>query len=186
MSEYQLPAIEQLPKESASVKEEALTHLFEPCSTLNQIVVEDVLTANKTFSTYGEVIEQVRTRLLDILNSNSSDPRVSKIIAAHPRLGAPKNVKLSAHSEAEQKNLKAASEEQAAKLKELNEKYEQTFPGLRYVVFVNGRPRDVIMENMKERIARNDVEKEKAEAFNAMCDIAHDRASKLLGVKSQL
>lgn len=180
MSDYKLPPIESLPKESDSVKEEALTHLFEPCPTLNGTIIAEVLTPQKTFSKYGELIEQARTKLLDIVAKDSSDPRISKIIAAHPRLGAPKNVKLSAHSEAEQKNLKAASEEQTAKLKELNDQYEKTFPGLRYVVFVNGRTRDVIMENMKERIARNDIDKEKAEAFNAMCDIAHDRANKLL------
>lgn len=61
----------------------------------------------------------------------------------------------------------------------LNDKYETTFPGLRYVVFVNGRSREVIMNNMTERINRNDIVAERKEAFNAMCDIALDRAKKL-------
>ncbi|KAI5840212.1 hypothetical protein DFP73DRAFT_482983, partial [Morchella snyderi] len=47
-------------------------------------------------------------------------------------------------------------------------------------VFVNGRSRAVIMEDMERRIARGDIETEKTEAINAMCDIARDRVDKLL------
>lgn len=46
-------------------------------------------------------------------------------------------------------------------------------------VFVNGRPRPMIMENMRSRIDRADIEAERQEAIRAMCDIALDRASKL-------
>jgi hypothetical protein len=65
-------------------------------------------------------------------------------------------------------------------------------------VFVNGRSRPVIMENMRERIERGDIKLERAEAikvrsrkvvnwilqadsqhYKAMCDIAADRAVKL-------
>ena len=35
-------------------------------------------------------------------------------------------------------------------IKELNAAYEKTFPGLRYVVFVNGRSRHEIMDNMQK------------------------------------
>lgn len=66
-------------------------------------------------------------------------------------------------------------------------------------VFVNGRPRPVIMEDMRKRIARGDVNAERRDAIKvratwrisliavlirraqAMCDIAADRARKLLG-----
>jgi len=61
----------------------------------------------------------------------------------------------------------------------LNEEYEGKFPGLRYVVFVNGRPRSEIMENMRSRIDRGDIKAERQEAIQAMCDIALDRATKL-------
>jgi 2-oxo-4-hydroxy-4-carboxy--5-ureidoimidazoline (OHCU) decarboxylase len=50
-------------------------------------------------------------------------------------------------------------------LAKLNGEYEDKFPGLRYVVFVNGRPRPVIMENMRARIARGDIKAERAEAI---------------------
>lgn len=46
-------------------------------------------------------------------------------------------------------------------------------------VFVNGRPRPVIMENMRARIDRGDIKAERQEAIQAMCDIALDRATKL-------
>jgi hypothetical protein len=46
-------------------------------------------------------------------------------------------------------------------------------------VFVNGRPRPAIMENMRARIDRGDIKAERQEAIQAMCDIAADRASKL-------
>ena len=46
-------------------------------------------------------------------------------------------------------------------------------------VFVNGRPRPVIMENMRSRIDRADIKAERQEAIQAMCDIALDRAKKL-------
>ncbi|RBR14392.1 hypothetical protein FVER53590_08994 [Fusarium verticillioides] len=84
----------------------------------------------------------------------------------------------SAQSSAEQANLQGQGEE----LAKLNKEYEEKFPGLRYVVFVNGRGRPEIMENMKARISRGDFSKEVDEALQAMCDIANDRASKL-GVK---
>ena len=48
-----------------------------------------------------------------------------------------------------------------AELGRLNEEYEAKFPGLRFVVFVNGRGRGEIMEIMRERIGRGDWEAER-------------------------
>lgn len=177
---YLLPPTSLLPGLSESEKIEVLDHLFEPCATLQGVLLPKIFQAK--YGSYPEFIETAREELLSFLKHNSEDPRISKIIAAHPRLGAPKQGKpkeeLSEHSSAEQKSLQGSPEEQA-KLADLNEKYELTFPGLRYVVFVNGRSRPVVMDNMIERIQRNDINLERIEAFNAMCDIALDRASKL-------
>lgn len=52
-----------------------------------------------------------------------------KILAAHPRLGAPKKDELSSHSAGEQKGLQG-SEEEREKLRVLNEEYEERFPGM--------------------------------------------------------
>lgn len=46
-------------------------------------------------------------------------------------------------------------------LGELNEEYERVFPGLRFVVWVNGRGRGEIMGIMRERIERGDWEGER-------------------------
>lgn len=48
-----------------------------------------------------------------------------------------------------------------AELARLNEAYEAKFPGLRFVVFVNGRGRGEIMTIMRERIERGDWEAER-------------------------
>ena len=98
-----------------------------------------------------------------------------EILSAHPRLGA-KKVE-SAQSQAEQRSL--GGKEERETLERLNEEYEEQFPGLRYVVFVNGRSRDEIMEDMRRRIDSGTQEGEVRAASDAMCDIAVDRAAKL-------
>lgn len=167
-------------------REQVLDSLFEPCDVLRSILIAALLDHNQSYESYSHFIEKARTALLEYLltaeaasaSGKPMDPNIAKIIAAHPRLGAPvpsqEPQKLSEHSAAEQRSLADV----AGKLGELNEQYERKFPGLRYVVFVNGRPRDAIMQNMKERIERGDIKKEREEAFNAMCDIALDRARK--------
>ena len=46
-------------------------------------------------------------------------------------------------------------------------------------VFVNGRDRSTILDDMQARIDRKDITLERAEAIKAMCQIAADRARKL-------
>lgn len=185
---YTLPPVEEIGTYLVQSKTEICNHLFEPCDTLTAFIVSRVITPDSSFTSYAQFIEATRSELIKFLEEEETkeaagkgdvDPKIAQIIAAHPRLGASKTTKLSSHSASEQKSLQAASAEESRLLLELNDKYEATFPGLRYVVFVNGRPRPVIMENMRLRIARNDISLERKEAFNAMCDIALDRAAKL-------
>ena len=190
---YKLPPISKLPELTPSEQATTLGHLFEPCQTLTDFIIARIFTETKQFSSYKQLIETIRIELCQYLESATKsspiDPRISKIIAAHPRLGGSSKApteNLSDHSSNEQKSLAASSQEQAQKLIHLNDLYEATFPGLRYVVFVNGRSRDVVMANMKERIERNNIQLERQEAFEAMCDIALDRASKLSLVNSSL
>ncbi|CAH6719307.1 hypothetical protein CLIB1444_02S05512 [[Candida] jaroonii] len=183
---FELPDISALGGLSYEEKAGVLDNLFEPCETLTKVLIERLFTG-KSFNSYKELIETSRFELLEYLKEAENEsrtsgdeirPEISKIIAAHPRLGAPKTTKLSDHSSSEQKSLQGSSEE-SEKLAQLNKEYESTFPGLRYVVFVNGRSRAVVMDNMRQRIDRNDIKLERIEAFNAMCDIALDRAKKL-------
>ncbi|KAH3671908.1 hypothetical protein OGAPHI_000094 [Ogataea philodendri] len=177
-----LPPSTSLDQSDAQTLKFVLDTLFEPCDTLKGYLIP--LLFPKSYSSYSQLIETARTLLLDLFDKYSKDPAlkptIDKIVSAHPRLGPPKNpnTKLSAHSSKEQAQLNA-DPVLAQKLVELNDLYEQTFPGLRFVVFVNGRSRDQIMENMNSRIKRNNINLEIQEAFNAMCDIALDRANKL-------
>src|SRR5690606_9558018 len=81
------------------------------------------------------------------------------ILGSHPRLGEKKLD--SAQSAAEQAQLRTAAEQLAA----LNAEYEAQFPGLRYVVFVDGREKSVIMTDMRRRIARGDIRLEEREGI---------------------
>ncbi|CAD1813312.1 OHCU decarboxylase family protein [Candida parapsilosis] len=181
---YQLPPIEQFRSSPPEEQKVVIDHLFEPCDSLNWFIQSCVI--KKNYESYAEFINLVRNELeilvyrngfFAVRNGFEANTLINEIISAHPRLGAPKHTKLSQHSAEEQKKL--GGEQMQKRLAELNEEYEKTFPGLRYVVFVNGRSRDEIIANMEKRIKRNDIELEKKEAFEAMCDIALDRAAKM-------
>ncbi|CAI5758367.1 unnamed protein product [Candida verbasci] len=163
-----LPSIQEFNQLEIDDKFKIVDQLFESCDTLKDYI-KDTLTKN--FQSYKQLIEIVRILLLSLVNSKD-ETRVNKIIAAHPRLGEPK-VNLSEHSSNEQRSID--DPETVAKLRELNDKYEATFPGLRYVVFVNGRNRNEIINNMEYRIKRNNIEQEKIDAIESICDIAIDR-----------
>lgn len=190
----------------ASLPEESLTAvldlLFEPSAELHTITIPTLRAI--TFATYTELIDTIRDQLLVIANTVHPDPFARKplltILGSHPRLGAQKIN--SAQSAAEQAQLQTGVQEEAEKLAALNAEYEAKFPGLRYVVFVNGKGRDVIMQDMRRRIDRGDFAAEEKEAINvspffagahsclldpepplttcqAMAEIAKDRAGKL-------
>ncbi|KAF2767726.1 hypothetical protein EJ03DRAFT_248496, partial [Teratosphaeria nubilosa] len=171
-----LPAIEKIPALSAEQRAEILDLLFEPSTHLHTLSVP--LLQEKTFSSYPGLISAIGLQLTAFSESAStSDTQwLESILGSHPRLGA-KKVE-SAQSQAEQAQLKGSAEE-AEQLRMLNEEYEAKYPGLRYVVFVNGRSRAVIMDDMRARIASGSIDSERAAAIRAMCEIAADRARKL-------
>jgi len=177
-TKYRLPSAALITALPTDGRVKVLAHLFEPCDALNTLALEYL--AAGPFDNYDEVIALVRQLLVDLRDteSPSNTAWLLKILGAHPRLGAKKVD--SEHSKLEQASLTTGNEEEAIKLKSLNKQYEDKFPGLRYVAFVNGRSRVAIMEDMERRIARGDFEAEKTEAINAMCDIARDRVDKLL------
>ncbi|KAE9370490.1 hypothetical protein N431DRAFT_492571 [Stipitochalara longipes BDJ] len=177
MSGFQLPPISDVPTLSTIERAAVLDALFEPCTALHTLSLN--LLHTETFDSYNDLIASVGVQLTDLSESPSTSDTewLDKILGAHPRLGE-KKVE-SAQSQAEQAQLNTGDEEEATKLRDLNAEYEKTFPGLKYVVFVNGRSRPVIMENMRSRIDRGDIKLERAEGIKAMCDIAADRAVKL-------
>ncbi|OAG44958.1 hypothetical protein AYO21_00920 [Fonsecaea monophora] len=201
-----LPPTSTLPTLDAEQRAQILDTLFEPCQQLHTLSVS--LLREQSFPTYDSLIDAVGQQLLGLFRSNlESDQKwLEAILAAHPRLGEKKVD--SEQSRKEQAQLNQGGTEEAEKLAAMNRKYEDKFPGLRYVVFVNGRSRPVIMEDMQQRIDRGDIQLEKQEAIKvgstalvnpcslsqvtqtnaffcsrqkAMCDIAKDRAKKLGG-----
>ncbi|CAK7567957.1 MAG: hypothetical protein SEPTF4163_005935 [Sporothrix epigloea] len=220
MSSSTLPAISAI----AALPNEAITNildlLFEPSKELHALSLPAIRAACSssptTLASYDQLVDIVRAELL-LLQSQvathgepspsharlAAKSRLLAILGAHPRLGA-KKVE-SAQSVAEQAQLQQASAEEAAKLAALNAEYESSFPGLIYVVFVNGRSREAIMQNMRERIKRGVYAMEEVEAIEvslqqptaceiacsllltnkwvkAMASIAKDRAAKLVHV----
>lgn len=140
--------------------------LFEPSTELHALAIPTLRSI--TFATYPELIDTLRNQLLSIAQSVDEAPAARtpllSILGSHPRLGAKKVD--SAQSSAEQAQLQSGAESEPEKLAALNKEYEARFPGLRYVVFVNGRSRDVIMEDMRRRIDRGDFAAEEQEAIN--------------------
>ncbi|KAL2221776.1 Oxo-4-hydroxy-4-carboxy-5-ureidoimidazoline decarboxylase [Thermoascus aurantiacus ATCC 26904] len=182
-----LPPISSLPSLPQEAQFRVLDTLFEPSPELHTLMAP--VLANQTFSSYAALIDAVGGRMAALHAANSPRDKevLEGILGSHPRLGESSPAakeKMSELSRAEQANLNAGGEDVEAErekeqLRALNREYEERFPGLRYVVFVNGRGRDVIMQDMRRRIDRGDIEKEKEEIIQAMCDIAKDRARKL-------
>ena len=131
MSQFKLPPIAELPTLSTIERATVLDALFEPCRALHTLSID--LLHTQTFESYNDIIASVRVQLINLSESalESDTDWLDKILGAHPRLGA-KKVE-SAQSQAEQAQLNTGGEEEAVQLRELNELYEKTYPGLRYV-----------------------------------------------------
>lgn len=139
-----LPPIAEVPGLDAVARAQILDVLFEPSTQLHTLSVTPI--AEEHFSSYADLIAFVGRQFSALLNSDlESDQKwLNIILGAHPRLGEKKVD--SALSRQEQAAMKAAEsgtgfdshsqtdpEEVAVKLAHLNERYEETFPGLRYV-----------------------------------------------------
>ncbi|RJE20902.1 hypothetical protein PHISCL_06770 [Aspergillus sclerotialis] len=177
-----LPSLSSLPSLPQDQQFKVLDTLFESSPELHTLMAP--VLANQPFSSYTALIDAVGGRMsaLSAPNSPKDKEILYGILGSHPRLGrppVPETGPLSELSAKEQAQLNTGAEEQAERLKAMNAEYEARFPGLRFVTFVNGRNRDVIMEEMRQRIDRGDKDREIKEIIQAMCDIAKDRAKKL-------
>ncbi|QLG73386.1 hypothetical protein HG535_0E04700 [Zygotorulaspora mrakii] len=168
---------------------EVINNLYEPSDAILKFTARSEVfmdQARAAVRTYEEFVELIRSHLLQLVNDTERVGPTSKdmgnicdIISSHPRLGENKN--LSIHSQNEQKNLQKNrdSAEIQARLKELNEEYEKVYPGLKFIVFVNGRKRPEIIKLMEERVGSGNTWFEEARvAMNELCDIAQDRIKK--------
>ncbi|KAF2848119.1 hypothetical protein T440DRAFT_177298 [Plenodomus tracheiphilus IPT5] len=172
-----LPPTTTLPHSPDSTLTTTLDLLFEPSQTLHTLTLP--ILRSTPFPTYPTLITAIGAQLAALADSSSTEKlsTLSEILSSHPRLGEKKVD--SEQSRKEQAQLQGGAEEEGRKLADMNREYEEKFPGLRYVVFVNARPRPTILQNMRQRIDRGDIHAERVEAIQAMCDIACDRAAKL-------
>ncbi|KAI0976476.1 Oxo-4-hydroxy-4-carboxy-5-ureidoimidazoline decarboxylase [Xylaria arbuscula] len=209
MTTPSLPPISSLPTADEETIKSVLDTLFEPSPEIHAIAIPAIqrrkrilanpgLTAdlppppssslssatipdNTPFTSYPSLIRHIGTLLHQLVVSSSSTPssreKLHAILGSHPRLGAKKVD--STQSRAEQAQLNTAGTDESERLAALNREYEERFPGLRYVVFVNGRSRDDVMEDMRRHIDREDIRAEEREGIQAIVDIALDRAGKL-------
>ncbi|TAQ84260.1 hypothetical protein B7494_g7417 [Chlorociboria aeruginascens] len=131
MSDFELPPIESVPTLSTTERAAILDSLFEPCTSLHTLSVE--LLHTETFESYDDMIASIGVQLQYLAESPSTSDTewLDTILAVHPRLGE-KKVE-SVQSQAEQAQLNTGGEAAAILLQRLNEEYEKTFPGLRYV-----------------------------------------------------
>ncbi|KKA18640.1 hypothetical protein T310_7410 [Rasamsonia emersonii CBS 393.64] len=161
-----LPPISTLSSLPIAQQLQVLDTLFEPSPELHTLMTP--VLANQSFSSYDSLVDAVGGRLSALSAANSPQDRqvLYGILGSHPRLGASSaaaQAQLSELSRREQANINndnAGAEDQATKLSALNQEYEEKYPGLRYVTFVNGRGRDVIMQDMRRRIDRGDFDRE--------------------------
>ncbi len=128
---FRLPPISGIPALPTIERAAVLDALFEPCTALHTLSLD--LLHTETFESYSDLIASVGIKLIDLSESPSSSDTewLDKILGAHPRLGEKKVD--SAQSQAEQAQLNTGGEEEATKLRNLNDEYEKTFPGLKYV-----------------------------------------------------
>jgi 2-oxo-4-hydroxy-4-carboxy--5-ureidoimidazoline (OHCU) decarboxylase len=158
----QIPPITTLPSLGFGDQSRVLDLLFEPSPELQALSVQLL---QEPYTSYAALIDVVGKQLTTLAQSKAatSIQRLDAILGAHPRLGDQKTE--STQSRAEQAQLQHGAAGEVERLAALNAKYEARFPGLRYVVFVNGRGRDVIMEDMQKRIARGDIRTERADTI---------------------
>lgn len=126
-----LPPVSIVPGLEANQRAAILDRLFEPCVPLHTLSV--ALMHDQKFAHYDDLIASIGLQLTALAESiSTSDTQwLHEILAAHPRLGE-KKVN-STQSSAEQAHLKGEGSEADSNLAELNQLYEKSFPGLRYV-----------------------------------------------------
>jgi 2-oxo-4-hydroxy-4-carboxy--5-ureidoimidazoline (OHCU) decarboxylase len=165
-----------------------LDNLFERSEAIHAELLP--LMRSTAWASYEHFVDGCRATLHSLARSDANRQQLLAILGSHPRLASKEPIE-SAHSQSEQASLQRQDREYMTRL---NEQYEQTFPGLRYVIFVNGRSVPQIAEDCKARIERGSYNMELETIVNvshcsilyielmlmnqAMCDIALDRLKK--------
>ncbi|KIP10007.1 hypothetical protein PHLGIDRAFT_280891 [Phlebiopsis gigantea 11061_1 CR5-6] len=139
-----LPPIAELAAGSSDALTGALAVLFEPSPTLAAHLTPQVSARlqHTPVATYAALVDAALAAI-----AAWDDAPKARFIAGHPRIGEVKH--LSALSAREQAAA-ATPPAVLARLRHLNACYEQRYPGLIYITFVNGRSRTAIMYEMED------------------------------------
>ena len=126
--------------------DQTLSILFEHSPILSDNLAPRITEALQTkapLQTYSELVDLS----LATIQTEWPDDLKARFIEGHPRIGEVNGLsKLSAKEQA----AAATPPEVLGRLVHLNACYEYKYPGLRYITFVNGRTRAVIMEEMED------------------------------------
>ncbi|KAI0073264.1 hypothetical protein K474DRAFT_232465 [Panus rudis PR-1116 ss-1] len=143
-----LPSLDEISASSPAADSPlatALSVFFEPSPILlNELVPQIASELDQTeISSYNDLIDLS----LNIISSSWDVTLKSQFISGHPRIGEVKNL---SHLSTKEQATVATPPEVLARLEELNRLYEKKYPGLRYITFVNGQSRAMIVEEMEE------------------------------------
>ena len=127
----------------------ALSILFEPSPILSSTLapqLSSTLKRKPLITTYAELVD------IAISTVNTWDNTLAaEFIAGHPRIGESHNLSnLSAKEQGASTTAIATQSDVLHRLAHLNACYERTYPGLRYITFVNGRSRAAIAEEIED------------------------------------
>jgi len=149
MVDVRLPPFSKILSSSPELAT-ALSILFEPSPILSSTLVPQLsstLTQEPLITSYVELID------LAIKTINTWDDELrAQFVAGHPRIGESHNLSnLSAMEQgASTSTTGATPPDVLRRLSHLNACYEQAYPGLRYITFVNGRGRAAIAEEIED------------------------------------
>jgi hypothetical protein len=127
-----LPSPSSLAALPDADRAQVLDALFEPCPQLHTLSIATL--GDNSFPDYPTLISTVGEQLTTLLEASSTSDGdwLDAILAAHPRLGDKKID--SEQSRREQAQLQGRQgDEDVQRLAELNQEYESTFSGLKYV-----------------------------------------------------
>ncbi|WVQ95599.1 hypothetical protein IAU59_002696 [Kwoniella sp. CBS 9459] len=132
---------------SASALESLLVLLFEPSPALTNLLVPSVLLRLTARSdppgSYNELIDICE----NVVKEQWTWEEKAEFVGGHPMIGEVKG--LSKLSGKEQGGVVPTRKVVLERLAHLNQLYCKVYPGLRYITFVNGRPRSAIIPEME-------------------------------------
>ena len=168
--------LNQLPRDAFV---EALKPLFETAPPLAAGLFD-----GRPYRSYDELLD----RAAAVIAGLAPDQKI-EVINAHPRIGeqpaAVRRQSTLSYREQGYDGEAALDQDELARvyqrLAELNRAYEARF-GFRFVVFVNRRPKSVIVRVLEQRLERP-REEEMQTALNDMLAIARDRLDRMQNAK---